>query len=63
MTTTLAVLIDADGPDTALHRMVLSGLANSYRLVDRDAEVVVANDERPREAGAALRGRRPCGRH
>ncbi len=47
--TTYTVAIDADGSDAALHRMVLAGLPNSYRLVDDDAEVVLVLAPAPSE--------------
>jgi len=41
--TTYTVSINANGSDAALHRMVLAGLPNSYRLVEGDAEVVLVS--------------------
>ena len=51
--TTYTVSIDSEGPDAALHRMVLAGLPNSYRLVERDADVVLISAPDP----AKLHGR------
>jgi hypothetical protein len=45
--TTYTVSIDNDGSDAALHRMVLAGLPNSYRLVEQDAEVVLVSAPDP----------------
>jgi hypothetical protein len=47
--TTYTVSIDGDGSDAALHRMVLAGLPNSYRLVEQDAEVILVSAPVPAE--------------
>jgi hypothetical protein len=44
---TYTVAIDRDAADAALHRTVLAGLPNSYRLVDKDAEVVLVSAPDP----------------
>jgi hypothetical protein len=45
--TSYTLAIDATGLDAALHRTVLASLANTYRLVDGDAEVVLVSATDP----------------
>ena len=47
MSTTYTVSVDANDPDADLHRMVLAGLPNSYRMVEGDAEVVLISTPDP----------------
>ncbi|HEX3090288.1 MAG TPA: hypothetical protein VHQ23_16675 [Ilumatobacteraceae bacterium] len=47
MSTTYTVSIHANGSDADLHHTVLAGLPNSYRLVEKDAEVVLISAPEP----------------
>jgi hypothetical protein len=51
--TTYTASIDTTGPDSILHRTVLAGLPNSYRLVGGAAEVVVVSGSEPARAERA----------
>jgi hypothetical protein len=57
--TAFTVSIDTTGPDSILHRTVLAGLPNSYRLVGGAAEVaVVSSSDSARAERAAASGAR-----